>query len=100
MQVRDDARILVIGAGETNSNLCKYLFKHGYKHFAIFNRTLEKAEKLAETYNAQGGIVTAHSLSELENYKAGFEVLITCTASAEAIVTDKIYSQLLNGAGC
>src|SRR5205823_12947783 len=48
-------------------------------------------------YNAQGGIATAHSLSDLKNYKRGFDVLITCTASAEAIVTDTVYSQLLDG---
>ena len=97
MNVHGDARIIIIGAGETNSNLCKYLFKHGYKNFAIFNRTLAKAEKLAEAYNAQGGSVTAHPLTALADYKKGFDVLISCTGSAEAIVSDEIYSQLLNG---
>jgi glutamyl-tRNA reductase len=97
MKVQADARIIVIGAGETNSNLCKYLFKHGYRNMAIFNRTLSKAEKLAETYKLQGGNVAAHSLNELAGYKEGFDVLITCTSSAEAIVTDEIYSALLNG---
>jgi glutamyl-tRNA reductase len=97
MKVEADARILVVGAGETNTNLCKYLFKHGYTRFAIFNRTVSKAEKLAENYLSQGGKATAHSLPDLEHYKEGFDVLITCTASAEPVITDKIFSQLLNG---
>ncbi len=97
LKVQDNASILVIGAGETNTNLCKYLFKHGYKHLAIFNRTLSKAEELAATYTAQGGNVTAHALTELTEYKGGFDVLITCTSSAEAIVTDELYANLLNG---
>jgi glutamyl-tRNA reductase len=97
MKVAEDARILVVGAGETNTNLCKYLFKHGYKRYAIFNRTVSKAEKLAESYLSQGGNVTVHALSELETYKGGFDVLLTCTSSADVIITDKIYSQLLNG---
>jgi glutamyl-tRNA reductase len=97
MKVQDGARIVVIGAGETNSNLCKYLFKHSYRQFVIFNRTLSKAEKIAEDYNSQGGNVTAYPLAELKNFKNGFDVLITCTGSADIIVTEEIYSQLLNG---
>ena len=34
-----NSRILIIGAGETNKNICKYLQKHKYSNFAIFNRT-------------------------------------------------------------
>jgi glutamyl-tRNA reductase len=97
LKVPDDAGILLIGAGETNSNFSKYLFKHGYKNIAIFNRTLAKAEHLADTYRGQGGNVTAHVLSELAEYKSGFDVLITCTSSAEPIVTDELYTNLLNG---
>jgi glutamyl-tRNA reductase len=97
MKVHGDAQILVIGAGETNTNLCKYLFKHGYKNMAIFNRTLSKAVQLAEAYTPDGGNVTAHSLNELALYNGGFDVLITCTSSAEAIITEGIYAKLLNG---
>jgi len=97
LKVPADARFLVIGAGETNSNLCKYLFKHGYNRFTIFNRTLAKAEALAASYSQNGTEVKAYPLTELENYKEGFDVLITCTASAEPVITESTYSQLLNG---
>ena len=54
-----NARILIIGAGETNRNISKYLQKHKFSNFAVFNRTLAKAEMLAadlkgEAYTLDG----------------------------------------------
>lgn len=87
-----NARVLIIGAGETNKNLSKYLQKHKYSNFAIFNRTLANADHLA---NELGG--RAFGLEELKNYKEGFDVIITCTSSTEPIITNDIYQSLLNG---
>jgi glutamyl-tRNA reductase len=87
-----NSRILIIGAGETNKNICKYLQKHKYSNFAIFNRTLENAEVLARELNGE-----AHSLSELASYKKGFDVIITCTSAVNPIITREIYESLLNG---
>lgn len=86
------SRILIIGAGETNKNICKYLQKHKYSNFAIFNRTLENAQTLATDLNGQ-----AFGLEELKSYKKGFDVIITCTSSVTPIITPEIYSSLLNG---
>ena len=87
-----NARVLIIGAGETNKNLSKYLQKHKFSNFAIFNRTLAKAEILADELNGK-----AFSLQDLKNYKEGFDVIITCTSSTEPIITSEIYQSLLNG---
>ncbi len=87
-----NARILIIGAGETNKNISKYLQKHKYSNFAVFNRTLENAEVLARDL---GG--TAYRLEDLKSYKDGFDVIITCTSSTEPIITKEIYQSLLNG---
>lgn len=87
-----NARILIIGAGETNKNLSKYLQKHKYSNFTIFNRTLAHAEVLAEEL---GG--SAFDLEELKRYKEGFDVIITCTSSTEPLITNEIYQSLLNG---
>ena len=46
-------RILIIGAGETNRNLSKYLQKHKFSNFAVFNRTLSKAAELAADINGE-----------------------------------------------
>ncbi len=87
-----DSRILIIGAGSTNITFSRFLLKHGFSNFTIFNRTLANAEKLALEV---GG--TAHSLSELSDHKTGFDILITCTGSEEAIITPELYAALLNG---
>ncbi|RZL61849.1 MAG: glutamyl-tRNA reductase [Pedobacter sp.] len=87
-----NSRVLIIGAGDTNQNIAKYLNKHKYSNFSIFNRTLSKAEALAEELNGK-----AYPLTELENFSEGFDVIITCTGSTEAIINEELYAKLLNG---
>ncbi|WDF69406.1 glutamyl-tRNA reductase [Sphingobacterium oryzagri] len=87
-----NSRILVIGSGETNQNLAKYLKKHQHSNFTVFNRTLKNAEKLAAELNGE-----AYPLSELGQYKKGFDVMIVCTGSPEAIIDVNLYKMLLNG---
>ena len=87
-----NARILIIGAGETNQNISKYLQKHKFSNFAIFNRTVSKAQQLASDLNGE-----AFNLEALKNYNKGFDVIITCTSAIEPIITTKIYKSLLNG---
>ncbi|MGM9475142.1 glutamyl-tRNA reductase [Pedobacter sp. GSP4] len=87
-----NSRILIIGAGETNQNIAKYLNKHKYSNFSIFNRTLSKAQSLAEELNGK-----AYPLAALEDFNEGFDVIITCTGATEAIITEELYAKLLNG---
>ena len=87
-----NARILIVGAGETNNNFSKYLQKHKYSNFSVFNRTLSKAADLARELNGE-----AYTLEDLKNYREGFDVLITCTGATEPIITPEIYHSLLNG---
>jgi glutamyl-tRNA reductase len=86
-----NSRIIIIGAGETNKNISKYLQKHKFSNFAIFNRTFSKAEELAKELNGK-----AYPLSDLKNYKEGFDVIITCTGSVAPIINDELYQSLLN----
>jgi glutamyl-tRNA reductase len=92
LKLCSNARILIIGAGETNRNISKYLQKHKFSNFAVFNRTISKAQVLA---NDLGG--EAFTIGELQNYKHGFDVIITCTSATEPIITTEIYTSLLNG---
>lgn len=87
-----DARILIVGAGTTNTNMSKFLKKHGFKKFAVFNRTFAKAEALAKDLNG-----TAHPLSDLANYADGFDLIITCTGAERHVITPEIYANLLQG---
>ena len=92
LRLCSNARILIIGAGETNQNISKYLQKHKFSNFAVFNRTLSKAQKLAADLNGE-----AFTLDALKTYDKGFDVLITCTSSTEPIITPEVYASLLNG---
>ena len=85
------SRILIIGAGETNKNISKYLKKHKYSNFTIFNRTLQNAQVLADELGGK-----AYGLDALKTFKDGFDVIITCTSATEPILTNEIYNSLLN----
>lgn len=92
LNIKDNSRILVVGAGETNTNMCRFLSKHGLKNLTMFNRTLSKAEFLT---NHIGG--KALPLTELKNFNEGFDLIVTCTGSDEDIITPEIYKNLLGG---
>ena len=92
LQIPLDARFLVIGAGVTNTTMGRFLKKHGFKNFAIFNRTLEKASALA---NELGGL--AYPLQELHLYQNGFDVIISCTGADHHVISPALYEQLLQG---
>ena len=87
-----NARVLIIGAGETNRNISKYLQKHKFSNFSVFNRTVSKAQQLAVDLNGE-----AFDLEALKTYNKGFDVIITCTSAVEPIITTEIYKSLLNG---
>ncbi|RMG76481.1 MAG: glutamyl-tRNA reductase [Bacteroidetes bacterium] len=87
-----DARILMVGAGQTNNLVTKFLVKYGYCNVAVFNRSLEKAENLATRLGGQ-----SYPLSELENYRAGFDCMIVCTGSTTPIIQPELYKKLVNG---
>ncbi|RKD12451.1 glutamyl-tRNA reductase [Pelobium manganitolerans] len=92
LNVCSKSRILIIGAGETNQNIAKYLKKHTYTNFSVFNRTFSKAQSLAQELGGE-----AFELAELENFNKGFDVIITCTSRNEPIITPALYGKLLNG---
>jgi glutamyl-tRNA reductase len=90
--IKNDARILFVGSGETNTAMANYLQKHKFANFTVFNRTFGNAKKLAATLKG-----SAYDLNELELYEKGFDVLIVCTSSNDIVITPNIYKKL-NGA--
>lgn len=92
LKMNESPRFLIVGAGETNQNLSKYIQKHKDARFAVFNRSIKAAEALATELGGK-----AYPLVALADYKEGFDVLITCTGSTESIINDEIYKKLLAG---
>lgn len=90
--IKDNARCLFIGAGQTNATMAKYLKKHHFSTFTVFNRSLPKATQLAAELGGE-----SYSLAQLSSYTKGFDVLITCTGSSTNVITNDVYQQLLQG---
>ena len=92
--VNENSNILIVGAGATNKTMCKLLSENGVKNFTIFNRSEKRGKALAENMNG-----SFHLLSELQNFNGPWDVMVTCTASESAIITDEIYSKINSGGG-
>ncbi|MFT4779088.1 MAG: glutamyl-tRNA reductase [Flavobacteriales bacterium] len=74
--------ILIIGAGQTNSNFARFLKKSGYSNVTVANRTLEKAQTLVADTTGWKAVQLLH-ISQIE----AFKVIVTCTGSENPIVT-------------
>lgn len=92
--IAQNARYLIIGAGQTNQLVGKFLLKHNIQNLAVFNRTLAKAEELVLSICPNG---KAYTLKDLYNYDKGFDILIVCTSATEPIVDLPLYENLLKG---
>jgi glutamyl-tRNA reductase len=87
------SRILLIGAGQTNNLVSKFLAKYDYQNVTVFNRTFEKAEKLAARFSNGSTL----GLDRLPHYREGFDIIIACTGSTKPLITNELYVDLLNG---
>lgn len=87
--VKKDARFLVIGAGKTCADMCRYLGKHGFKDLHIFNRTLSKAESLVKEVGGE-----AYPLDTLTAFDGGFDVVISGIGRGTPILDRSLFSAL------
>ncbi|MDF1695631.1 MAG: glutamyl-tRNA reductase [Saprospiraceae bacterium] len=85
-----DARLLLVGAGETNTLFAKFLKKYEFSNVSIFNRSLDNASHLVDLLGAK-----AYHLSELNTYNKGFDAMIVCTAATSSIIDSQMYRNLL-----
>ncbi|MBL7933300.1 MAG: glutamyl-tRNA reductase [Bacteroidia bacterium] len=87
--IKNDARIVFVGSGETNTILANYFQKHKFANFTVFNRTLANGEKLAKMLNGR-----SFDLKSISTYSEGFDVLVVCTSSSEPVITETIFETL------
>jgi len=87
--ISKEEQILLIGAGETNSTIGRFLRKHGYDNLVIYNRSLDNAEKLSSELEAQ-----ARYLGSLEEHADSFACVFACTASQDPIITNDVYDSI------
>lgn len=86
------ARVLMVGAGQTNWLVSRFLHKQGFTNVTVANRTLNKAEKLATVFGGDG--ITIEDLCE---YDKGFDLLIVCTSATSPVIHSDLFKKLLNG---
>ena len=76
--------VLLIGFGQTNQTMLKFLEKEGCKNITIINRSKEKVkEQVADKYPYFG-------LDALENNDLGsqkFDAIVSCTSAPTAVIT-------------
>ncbi len=85
----NDKQTLVLGAGEMAEETLKYLADFGARSISVANRSREKAEKLAQTWN---GVVI-----EWEQRMDAFmnaDLVICATGASEPVVTLEQYRQI------
>jgi glutamyl-tRNA reductase len=73
--------VLFVGAGEMIELVATHFAAHKPRSMVVANRTLERAEKLAQRLNA--GVMR---LADVPSRLAEFDVLISCTASTLPII--------------
>jgi glutamyl-tRNA reductase len=89
--LRPDARVLLIGAGQTNHIVAKILQSNSFTNIHVFNRSLPKGQEIAKLFpNGK-----AYELHTLGNYTHGFDALIACTSSPTPLVDVPLFESLL-----
>jgi glutamyl-tRNA reductase len=84
-----NAKILVIGSGDTAELVIRHLIANAAQQIAIVNRNLENAATLAEKYNAHAVCMT--QLTDALNYA---DIVITATGSPMPLVTHEMMQSL------
>lgn len=86
-----DCVVMVIGSGETAKIMAKYFYHCGTKKILILNRTLSKAQFIADKFAA-----FAAPISQLPTYINNADIIITATSSNIPIITTKMLQQLID----
>ncbi|MBT8231898.1 MAG: glutamyl-tRNA reductase [Saprospiraceae bacterium] len=85
-------KVLLVGAGETNSLVGKFLDKYNFKNLAIYNRSLNNAQELSSRLNAP-----SFHLNELDKVAGNFDVIIICTSANQVVIDEALYQKMLKG---
>jgi glutamyl-tRNA reductase len=88
-QFDNKSKVIMIGAGETNTLVAKFLLKHQFTNIDIYNRSKENAEKLVGLTHGK-----AYTLKDLDK-SIPFDVIVVCTASQQAVLTHEIYKAII-----
>lgn len=83
-------KVFLIGSGETASLVAKYLRQQGVERFMVASRTLENAEKLANTFNGQTVPIT-----NIAEYLPKADVIVSATNCPIHFINKDLVEQAL-----
>ncbi len=84
-----EPRVLVLGVGEIGNDICLNLQDSSFAEVTILNRTIEKAEKLAEKTGFHFG-----GMDQLPKALETADVIISSVSGAEPLVTAEMVQKL------
>ncbi len=88
--ISKDAKMLIIGAGQTNHLMANLLVKSGIGNITVYNRTLSKAEELAARFKNGKAV----PFDKLINHTEDVDVILTCTGANFPVLTKGIFEQI------
>ncbi|WP_099246209.1 glutamyl-tRNA reductase [Mycobacterium sp. shizuoka-1] len=77
----------VVGAGSMGGLSVAHLLRAGITHIDVVNRSLPRAERLAENIRAQGATAQALTLDQLPIALAAADVVVSCTGAVRPVVS-------------
>lgn len=86
-------RVAIIGAGKMSRLLVKHLLSKGANQIAILNRSLKRAEQLADQF--QGADLKLHTLADMQAVLTESDLIFTSTASTEPLLDRDILEPIV-----
>jgi len=80
--------ILLLGAGKMGKVTCKNLVSNGAEHISVINRTIERAQSLASSFD-----IKAHTFDELEAMIEESDLIITATGATSPILKKEHFQE-------
>jgi glutamyl-tRNA reductase len=77
----------VVGAGSMGGLSVAHLLRAGVTHIDVVNRSLPRAERLAESIRQQGATAQALTLEHLPAALAAADVVVSCTGAVRPVVS-------------
>ena len=87
--------VTIVGVNQNTKIIAEILFNAGFSHLIFVNRTLYKAEELAEKFNG-----LAFSLDRIQEPLVSSKCVFTCTGSADYILSSEIINATYNKSRC
>lgn len=81
--------VVILGAGKMGELAVQNLHGNGVERVTVLNRTLEKAEQLAEKFNG-----TAKPMDMLESVLTEADIVISSTGSKDYVITESIMAKV------